>query len=667
MSDGPGEHTALTSCRVRLHIMSGRKVPDMAEPEPGSRSSARNLLIGPPRSSRGSGKEQITPIEGLSALSLDALTSVAYGPEAIVLVLAVAGAGALHLVLPITIAIVALLAILVFSYRQVIDAYPSGGGAYAVSRANLGTHTSLVAAAALVVDYTLTVAVSIAAGVASLQSAFPALAGETIPLCLGFLALITVLNLRGLGETARAFLLPTLIFIVGLLVVIAIGLIHPLGVGEKQLGTSQLPTTGLKAVTVLLVLKAFSAGCSALTGVEAIANGVPLFREPRAVRAKRTELLLGVILGVMLIGLAVLAKRWQIGPRSGQTVLSQIMAMAVGRGWIYYVVSITITIVLALAANTSFGGFPVLASLVARDHYLPHLFSIRGDRQVFANGIGVLAVLSGALLLAVDGNTNTLIPLFAIGVFIGFTLAQTGLVVHWRSIRPPGWRRRAAVNGLGAVITAIATVVFLISKFTEGAWVVVIAIPAFILLFVRIHAYYERTRKALRIGETPAMPEPKRTIVIVPINDVSLLTEHALCEAESLGQEVMAVTVVLRTGEDAVRFTDSLRHRWGRWSPGVPLTVLNTDYASVVQPIVAFIDKVREEHPDDQIVVLIPVVRPEKFRYRILHNQIDLVLSRTLRSRDDIVVARVSTPIVTNASAPPATDRGGSHDSHQKT
>ncbi len=479
----------------------------MAEPNPGETSSFWNLLIGPPRSSRGSGKERITPVEGLSALSLDALTSVAYGPEAIILVLAVAGAGALHLILPITIAIVALLAILVFSYRQVIDAYPSGGGAYAVSRANLGTHTSLVAAASLVVDYTLTVAVSIAAGVASLQSAFPSLDGATIPLCLGTLVLITVLNLRGLGETARAFLLPTLVFIVGLLAIIAIGLIHPLGLDQKQLGTSQLPTTGLKAVTVLLVLKAFSAGCSALTGVEAIANGVPLFREPRVVRAKRTEALLGIILGTMLIGLAVLAARWHIGPRSGQTVLSQIMAMAVGRGWAYYLVSITITIVLALAANTSFGGLPVLASLVARDNYLPHLFTMRGDRQVFANGIGVLAVLSGALLLAVDGNTNTLIPLFAIGVFIGFTLAQTGLVVHWHRTRPPGWRRRAAINGLGAVITAVATVVFLISKFTEGAWMVVIAIPAFIVLFLRIHAYYERTRKELRLDETPTKPE----------------------------------------------------------------------------------------------------------------------------------------------------------------
>ena len=304
----------------------------MADPQSGRGTSVWHLLVGPPRPSRGDGKERITPVEGLSALSLDALTSVAYGPEAIILVLAVAGAGALHLVLPITIAIVALLAILVFSYRQVIDAYPMGGGAYAVSRANFGANTSLVAAAALVVDYTLTVAVSIAAGVAGLQSAFPGLDGATVPLCLGILLFIMLLNLRGLGETARAFLLPTMVFIFGLLAIIAIGLIHPLGLNQPQPGTSQLPTTGLKTVTILLVLKAFSAGCSALTGVEAIANGVPLFREPRAVRAKRTEMLLGLILGAMLLGLAVLAKRWHIGPRSGQTVLSQIMGMAVGRG-----------------------------------------------------------------------------------------------------------------------------------------------------------------------------------------------------------------------------------------------------------------------------------------------------------------------------------------------
>ncbi len=476
---------------------------DRLTPRPGLLSSTWHVLIGQPLRAQETGKQRLSPIEGLPALSLDALTSVAYGPEAIIVVLAVAGAGALHLVLPITVAIVVLLAILVISYRQVITAYPMGGGAYAVSRANLGSAVSLVAGAALIVDYTLTVSVSIAAGVGTFVSAYPSLKSATVPLCLGILALVTLLNLRGLGETARAFLLPTLIFIVGLLGIIAVGLIHPLAVGVPQPGHSLLPTHELQAVTVLLVLKAFSAGCSALTGVEAIANGVPLFKEPRTVRAKRTEMLLGVILGLMLLGLAVLAKRWHIGPRTNQTVLSQIMAEAVGRHWAYYTVSLTITLVLALAANTSFGGLPVLSSLLARDNYLPHFFALRGDRQVFANGIWVLAILSGLLLVVVRGNTNAMIPLFAIGVFIGFTLAQAGLVVHWQRTRPPGWRRRALVNAIGAVVTGVSTLIFLVSKFVEGAWVVVLAIPAFVYLFRRIHHYYAQLGVDLGFGQMP--------------------------------------------------------------------------------------------------------------------------------------------------------------------
>jgi amino acid transporter len=431
-------------------------------------ASTWHFLVGRPLPSAEASKEQINPVEGLSALSLDALTSVAYGPEAIIVVLALAGAGALHLVLPITGVVVVLLAILVFSYRQVIDAYPGGGGAYAVSRANLGAGAGLVAGASLIVDYTLTVAVSIAAGVGALTSAFPSLTSATVPICLGVLAVITLLNLRGLGETARAFLLPTMIFIFGLLGIIAIGLIHPLALHAPRPGRELLPAHGLQTVGVLLVLKAFSAGCSALTGVEAIANGVPLFKEPRAVRAKRTELLLGVTLGAMLLGLAVLARRWQVTPRSGQTVLSQIMGIAVGRHWAYYLVSLTITVVLALAANTSFGGLPVLASLLSRDNYLPHLFSLRGDRQVFANGIWALSILSGALLVAVGGNTLRLIPLYAIGVFTGFTLSQSGLVVHWMRTRPSGWRRRATINGLGATITAVTTIVFLLEVHRRG-------------------------------------------------------------------------------------------------------------------------------------------------------------------------------------------------------
>ncbi len=582
-------------------------------------------------------------MEGLSALSLDALTSVAYGPEAILVVLALAGAGALHIVLPITVAIVILLAILVFSYRQVIDAYPGGGGAYAVSRANLGARASLVAGAALIVDYTLTVAVSIAAGVGALTSAYPGLASATVPLCLAILALITLLNLRGLGETARAFLLPTMLFIVGLLAIIAIGLIHPLALNAPQPGHSLVPTHGLETLGVLLVLKAFSAGCSALTGVEAIANGVPLFKEPLVVRAKRTEMLLGVILGVMLLGLAVLARRWHIGPRSNQTVLSQIMAEAVGRHWAYYIVSLTITVVLALAANTSFGGLPILASLLARDNYLPHLFSLRGDRQVFGNGIWVLAGLSAVLLVAVGGNTNELIPLFAIGVFTGFTLSQSGLVVHWWRTRSPGWVRRASINGTGAVVTGLATIIFLVSKFTEGAWVVVLAVPGFVVLFVRIHAYYQRAGVELGVGTVSERPEGKRTLVIVPVINVSRLTRHAICEALSLGQEVVAVSVVIDQGDDG-QDQESLQRAWERWDPGVPLKILHTEYASVVRPIVAFIDDARRRS-DQQIVVLIPVVVPTHFRYRILHNQIDRVLSRALRDRTDLVVARVAMPL----------------------
>ena len=619
-------------------------MPDRSERGGTVRRSAWSLLIGRPLRSSETSKEQITPVEGLSALSLDALTSVAYGPEAIIVVLALAGAGALPLVLPITVAIVVLLAILVFSYRQVIDAYPGGGGAYAVSRANLGPSASLVAGAALIVDYTLTVAVSIAAGVGALTSAFPSLTSATVPICLGILAVITVLNLRGLGETARAFLLPTMLFIVGLLVIIAIGLIHPLALNAPQPGHSLLTTHGLQTVGVLLVLKAFSAGCSALTGVEAIANGVPLFKEPRVVRAKRTELLLGVILGVMLLGLAILAQRWHIGPRSDQTVLSQIMAIAVGRHWAYYFVSLTITVVLALAANTSFGGLPILTSLLARDNYLPHLFSIRDDRQVFGNGIWVLAGLSALLLIAVGGNTNEMIPLFAIGVFTGFTLSQLGLVIHWWRTRPARWHHRAAINGFGAVITALATAIFLISKFTQGAWIVVLAVPAFVFLFRAIHAYYKRAEVDLGIGIVPAKPATKRTLVIVPVTSVSRLTQQAISEALSLGQEVIAVCVVIDQGEDSQHAAQALEQEWSEWNPGVPLRILHTEYASVVRPIVAFIDEAREDS-SQQIVVLIPVAVPEHVRYRILHNHVDRVLSAALRTRTDVVVARVPMPV----------------------
>jgi amino acid transporter len=433
-------------------------------------------------------------------------------------------------------------------------------------------------------------------------------------------------------------------FIIGLLAVIVVGLIHPLGLNEALPGRSLLQTHGLQVVSVLLILKAFSAGCSALTGVEAIANGVPLFREPRVKRAKRTEMMLGLILGTMLLGLAVLARRWHIGPRSNQTVLSQIMSMAVGRHWAYYVVSLTITAVLALAANTSFGGLPILASLLARDNYLPHLFGLRSDRQVFNSGIWVLAVLSGGLLIAVGGNINEMIPLFAIGVFTGFTLSQTGLVVHWWRTRPAHWRHRAVINGGGAVVTALATIIFLVSKFEQGAWIVVIAVPAFVVLFVRIHAYYVKAALELGVGKVPAPPVGKSTLVVVPVNNMSQLTRFAISQALSLSTDVIAISVQIDQTKGEHEDSDELEQLWAQWHPGPPLQILRTEYSSIVEPICAFIDQTRAKS-DQQIVVLIPIVVPNRWRYRLLHNQLDLVLSAALHKHADVIVARVQMPL----------------------
>ena len=399
------------------------------------------------------GKDHLTSVEGLAALSLDALSSVAYGPEAIVLVLAAAGTSALGLTLPVTLAIAGLLAVLVVSYCQVIAVHPGGGGAYAVGKKDLGATVSLLAAASLVVDYVLTVAVSLAAGAASLASAFPSLAHHLLAMCLTGLVLITAVNLWGIAESARVLMLPMVAFLASIFGVIIAGLMrsHPAAV----VGTAQ-PARISEAIGVILILKAFSAGCSALTGIEAIANGVPAFRPPRARRAQRTELMLGALLGTMLIGLSVLIRREHIAPRGGVTVLAQITAGSFGTGWAYYTVNIAVTGVLALAANTSFGGLPVLMSLLSDDDRLPHLLGLRAERPVHRYGVITLAVLAGVMLVAVNAVTARLIPLYAIGVFIGFTISQTGMVRHWHGQRSPHWRLRAALNGTGAVLTQIS-------------------------------------------------------------------------------------------------------------------------------------------------------------------------------------------------------------------
>ncbi len=448
-------------------------------------------------------KDRLTSLGGLAALSLDALSSVAYGPEAIVLVLAAAGTSALRLALPVTLAIAGLLVVLVVSYCQVIAVHPDGGGAYAVGKKDLGAAVSLLAAASLVVDYVLTVAVSLAAGAASLASAFPSLRHHMLALCLAGLVLITAVNLWGIAESARVLMLPMAVFLSAIFGVIVAGLVR--SHAAAVVGSAQ-PVRISEALGAVVILKAFAAGCSALTGIEAIANGVPAFREPRARRAQRTELMLGALLGAMLIGLSVLISREHVAPRGGVTVLAQLTAGSFGTGWAYYATNIAVTLVLALAANTSFGGLPVLMSLLSADNRLPHLFGLRAERPVHRYGVLALAVLAAVLLIAVNAVTGRLIPLYAIGVFIGFTISQTGLVRHWYGRRSPRWMLRAAVNGAGAVLTATAAAVFVATKFTSGAWVVVLTVPALMLLFSRIQNYYHPIARYSNTGQQ----EPQR-------------------------------------------------------------------------------------------------------------------------------------------------------------
>jgi amino acid transporter len=586
---------------------------------------------------QGADRNRLTALEGLAALSLDALSSVAYGPEAIVIVLAAAGTVGLAYTLPVTIAIVVLLAVLVISYRQVIAAFPGGGGAYAVAGRHLGRMPSLIAAASLIVDYVLNAAVGVSAGVAALTSAFPALYGDRVWLCLGVLAVITGLNLRGVADAARAFIVPTIIFIVAIAVVIVGGLVrsHPV-----VAPSGQLPKVA-EAVGILLLLKAFASGCSALTGVEAIANAVPSFREPRARRAQHTEMWLGIILGVMLLGIAVLIRKFHVGPSSTETSLAQLAAAAVGKNVVFYAIQLITTVLLALAANTSFGGLPVLASLLARDNFLPHLFRLKADRQVHRYGVSVLAVAAAILLVVAKGNTQALIPLFAIGVFVGFTLSQAGMVRHWHEQHDHGWLRRAMINGLGAVLTLAALAIELVSKFTEGAWLVVLVIPLLVLLFTRIRANYDRIGALLELGQIPDPPERLTSLVVVPVGGMSRLTKEAISAALSLGDEVVAVTVCYAEPEEE-RVHASFREQWEEWHPNVPLITLHTPHRSLAPPIVKYLRTLEREERYERLVVLIPEVQPASPWQWVLHNQRGVVLDRAIRQgTEDVVICRL--------------------------
>jgi amino acid transporter len=585
-----------------------------------------------PRSGKHSDEgHELTVFGGLAALSLDALSSVAYGPEAMVLVLVTAGIGALKYALPITGVIVAMLALLVLSYSQVIAAYPQGGGAYSVAKPNLGRWPSLLAAAAVVVDYVLTVAVSLAAGAAALGSVFHPLSHHLMLVSLIGLLVLTVVNMFGIAESARLLMLPTLIFIVSMFAVIVIGAFHfhiPADYGT--------PLHNLKPVTalgVILLLKAFASGCSAVTGVEAISNGTPAFREPRIRRAQRTELTLGVLLGAMLLGLVALIRAHHVVPRGGVTILAQLSVGALGHGWAFYVSNLTVALVLGFAANTSFGGLPVLLNLLARDNRLPHYFGMRAERPVYRTGILALALAAAALLLGTGADVARLIPLFTIGVFVGFTLSQLGLVRHWQRVRGSHWKLRAALNGTGAVMTFVAVLVFLGSKFLEGAWVVVLVVPALMYLFSHTEHYYARVASQLKLGRTPPPPRRHESVVIVPSATLSLLTERAISAALSLGETVIAVAVAGDEEEGA-----QIHHAWEEWKCSVPVEVIVDPHRSLVRSVLHYVESIEDK--EAVVMVLIPELIPEKRRNEVLHNQRGRILEAVLQSRTDVIVAR---------------------------
>jgi len=589
-----------------------------------------DTLFGRPLATEEEKAERIGPVKGIPIFGLDALSSAAYGPEAALTLLIPLGMAGSVYVWPITIGIVVLLGIVYFSYRQTIAAYPQGGGSYTVASENLGEGAGLLAAAALMIDYVLTAAVGISAGVGALVSALPSLQKETLSLCLGILIVITLINLRGVRESGGVFLLPTYVFITCLLGLIAVGLVKAIAASGHPVPMVALPklTAVTGSVGAWLLLRTFSSGCTAMTGVEAVSNGVLAFREPTAQVAKRTLTIIIGILMVMLLGIAYLVPVYGIaatdpGMPGYESVLSQLLAAVTGRGAFYWISISSILLVLSLSANTAFADFPRLARAIAQNGYLPHAFVIRGRRLVFAQGVYALALLTGLLLIVFRGVTDRLIPLYAVGAFLAFTLSQAGMVIHWRRAGGPGAARSMFLNGLGGLATGITTVVVLVAKFIDGAWITVLLIPALILMMRSVKRHYSIV--AQEIGSatpvhTDGLSEP---VVLLPIDRWSLVSERALRYAWTLSKEVRVLHVC--NGED----TDRLRAQWpnlveepaqaaGLAQP--ELVVLDSPYRFIVKPIVDYAIQQQAAHPERNITMLIPELVESHWYHYFLHN-----------------------------------------------
>jgi amino acid transporter len=602
--------------------------------------SLGNLLFGKPLTAQDDSKERLGSLAGIGVFGLDALSSAAYGPEAALTLLIPLGALSIHYVVPISFSIIALLIVVYISYLQTISAYPGGGGSYTVARENLGQKVGLLAAAALIIDYILVVAVGISAGVGALVSAVPSLLPHTLVMCLGILAAITLVNLRGIRETGNAFMVPTYLFIGCLLGVIGFGLVKTFLSGGSP--TPVIPPHPLQgtatAAGLWLILQAFSSGCTAMTGVEAVSNGVKAFRAPAVQSARRTLTLIIGILILMLAGIAWLARAYHVGATDpGQpgydSLLSQLIAAVAGKGFFYYVSMGSILAVLALSANTAFADFPRLCQIVANDGYLPLAFASRGRRLVFSHGIYVLAFLSALLLTVFGGVTDRLIPLFAIGAFLAFTLSQTGMVVHWKRSGGPGAWRSMFINGLGATATAATVVVVLAAKFLEGAWMTVLLIPSLLIFMIYVHRHYKAVARELALTTPLDLTNLRAPIVIIPLQTWNKIAQKALRFAIHLSPDVHAVQVRISDT------SDDLRPHWHdlveqpaleHGAPAPKLTVIESPYRLVFRPILGFVNDLAEGNPDRIIAVLIPEIVESHWTHYFLHNQRAAVLKALL-------------------------------------
>ncbi len=600
-----------------------------------------HVLVGPPIPTSRAIHERLGNVQALAVLSSDALSSVAYGPEEVFLQLMAAGAAALSWGLWVGLAIAALMAIVGLSYRQTIRGYPSGGGSYIVARANLGTLPGLTAAASLLVDYVLTVAVSVAAGIAAVTSAFPSLLDDRVALCLVCIVVITVGNLRGIRDSGAIFAAPTYLFIGTFYLLIGVGIVKFALAGGHVQPLPHPPVAAVEGLTLFLILRAFASGCSAMTGMEAISNGVPAFKPPEWKHARFTLIVMTSILVTMFLGTMFLAIAYHAVPRpdGSETMVSMIARGLVGTGPLYYLLQAATALILVLAANTSYADFPRLASLLARDGFLPHQFSYRGDRLAFNTGILALSVLSAILVIAYQGVTDALIPLYAIGVFVSFTLSQAGMVRHWYVERGQGWRTSQAINAVGALATGVVAVVTAAAKFSEGAWIVVVLIPFLIVNFLMIHRHYAAVAEQLRIDEAAdslADQESTLTAVLVPMAGVNKATLRTLNYALSLGAPV-TVLHVADTLEDGEAFQSVLRKVW----PSARVVVIESPFRTLLGPLLSYIDSVRTREPDRTLTVVIPEFLVARWWEYPLHNQTALRLKAALLFRRGIVVVSV--------------------------